>query len=213
MKKIYLHTVLLLISLFTPISFSYSTVFPESIIIYPNEHGLMAKNVILDEIKSAHTSIQMSIYQIRDADIVKALCEKSNAGIGVDVLYESIPYTHAFNQKTGDDTDLFSLLHNSNVQLHQRPENLITRFPKGHYHARYIILDNSLFLLTTGNFDKTTFDHCRDFGVVFTKEKNETIFTALAELFMRDIRNQSISDLLTYETLIIGPHFQRELVA
>ena len=154
----------------------------------------------------------MSIYQIRDADIVKVLCEKSNAGIDVDVMYEPTPYTHAFNQKRGDDTDLFSLLHNSNVQLHQRPENLKALFPKGHYHSRYIILDHSRFLLTTGNFDETTFDNYRDSGVVFTKEKNEAIFTTLAELFMRDIKNKSFYDLLNYETLIIGPHFQREKI-
>lgn len=211
-NKLYLRTFILFFSIFTSTSFSYSTVLPEHIIIYPNEHGLVAKNVILDEIKSAHTSIQMSIYQIRDADIVKALCEKSNAGLDVDVMYEPTPYMHAFNQKTGDDTDLFLLLTNSNVHLHQRPENLKTLFPNGHYHARYIILDNSRFLLTTGNFDETTFDHCRDFGVVLTKEKNEAIFTTLAELFMRDIGDQSISDLPNYETLIIGPHFQREKI-
>ena len=168
--------------------------------------------MILNEIRSAQSTIQMSIYQIKDADIVEALCERSANGVAVDLMYEGHPYQHAFNQKTDSQDALFTSLFDSRITLHQRPENLQTAFPKGHYHARVIIVDNDRFLLTTGNFDETTFDHCRDFAVSFKKEKNPEVFDLCVAVFNRDISNQSISDLPDMETVLVGPHFQREKV-
>ena len=154
----------------------------------------------------------MSIYQIKDAAIINALCERAEAGVQVDIIYEENPYQHAFNKAVKDQGNLLTQIINSPIRLYQRPENLKKAFPKGHYHARYIIIDKNRFLLTTGNFDGTTFDHCRDFAVIFTKEKHETAFNTLLDLFNSDITNQPISDLPESKALIIGPHNQREKI-
>ena len=213
MRKLFLKTLIVFTYLFTVITVANAMVMPEDIIVYPSENGIKAKRVILDEINAAQISIQMSIYQIKDAEIIQALCNKSEAGINVDVIYEETPYQHAFNQGVGADSDnLLAQIKSSKIRLHQRPENLKTLFPNGHYHARYIIIDNNRFLLSTGNFDGTTFDHCRDFCVIFSKDKNQVVFKALVDLFNRDIKNESIADLPESEDVIIGPHNQREKI-
>jgi cardiolipin synthase len=205
--------IVIILNLFV-LNFAFSEmVVPESLITYPiDEQGNYARDVLVQEIKAAKTSIQISIYQIKDAAIINALCERAEAGVQVDIIYEENPYQHAFNKAVKDQGDLLTQIINSPIRLHQRPENLKTAFPKGHYHARYIIIDKNRFLLTTGNFDETTFDHCRDFCVVFMKEKHEAIFKALLDLFDRDITNQPISDLPESKALIIGPHNQREKI-
>ncbi len=194
-------------------SFVYGVVIPDSIIIYPeDELRMRAKDKIIAKIKSAKISIKMSIYQIKEPDIIEALCAQSTKGVRVDVICEETPYQHAFNKRIQETEGLLTKLLNANVHLHLRPENLKKHFPKGHYHARYIIIDKDRFLLTTGNFDETTFDHARDFCIIFSKEKNETIFNTLLQLFDRDISNQTISDLNESPSLIIGPHGQREKI-
>lgn len=186
---------------------------PDSLIIYPvDECGALARDRLIIEIQSAKKSIQMSIYQIKDVAIINALCERAAAGVKVDVIYEETPYQHAFNKVVKDQGDLLTQVFNSSIRLYQRPENLKRAFPKGHYHSRFIIIDQNRFVLTTGNFDETTFDHCRDFAVVFTKEKHEAVFNILLDLFNRDITNQSISDLSESDVLIVGPHNQREKI-
>ncbi len=213
MKKIY-ELIIITFNLFM-LNFAFAeTINPEALIAYPiDEQGNYARDVIVREIKAAKTSIQMSIYQIKDAAIINALCERAEAGVNVDIIHEETPYQHEFNKAIKDQGDLLTQVINSPIRLHQRPENLKTAFPKGHYHARYIIIDKNRFLLTTGNFDETTFDHCRDFCVVFTKEKHETIFNTLLNLFDCDIKNQSIGDLPESNALIIGPLNQREKIS
>ena len=204
---------LIIFNLFALNAVLHATIAPESLIIYPkDEQGNYARDALVREINAAKTSIQISIYQIKDADIINALCEQANAGVHVDIMYEETPYQHAFNRVVRDQENLLTQVLNSSVRLHQRPENLKKTFPKGHYHARFIIIDKSRFLLTTGNFDETTFDHCRDFCVVFAKEKNEAVFNILIDLFDRDISNQSISDLPESSALIVGPLNQREKI-
>lgn len=107
MRKLLLKTLIIFTYLFAVITVANAMVMPEDIIVYPSENGIKAKRVILDEINAAQISIQMSIYQIKDAEIIQALCNKSEAGIKVDVIYEEAPYQHAFNQGVGGDSDNF----------------------------------------------------------------------------------------------------------
>ena len=100
MKKYFLTKFLTCLYLALTILQLHSTVLPEDIIIYPQNKGISAKQMILNEIRSAQSSIQMSVYHIKEADIVQALCERSANGVVVDLIHEEQPYQHEFNKNT-----------------------------------------------------------------------------------------------------------------
>ncbi len=83
MKKIHLFLSKLLFVLIFCFGVTQSAVItediiiPENLIIYPDDQGVTAKSILIEAIRSSKTSIQMSIYQIKDPDIIQALSDQA----------------------------------------------------------------------------------------------------------------------------------------
>lgn len=182
----------------------------DHLIIYPGENSQTAKEAILQEIRQATTSIQMSAYQLKEPDIIQALLQAALKGLNIEIILEKAPYQHAFN-KEKTETDTILMLLKAGVQFYWCPENIKEKYPKGHYHARYIFIDSKRFLLTTGNFDVSTFDHCRDFAVTFNKDKYPKEFWILQTLFKKDTHDEVFKSSSS-PFVIIGPQGQREKI-
>ena len=184
----------------------------DRLIIYPQYDEITAKGSLIEEINMAKTSIKMSAYQVKDPGITDALINCAKRGVKIDIILEESPYKHSFNQDNSKSNLVVKLLE-AGVTIHGRPEYLKKKHPNGHYHARYFIVDNNRFVITTGNFDETTFDHCRDFAVTFNKNADEKLFSSLQDLFNLDTANKALCNIKS-SSIIVGPqHGKRKFIS
>lgn len=183
----------------------------DKLIIYPKHQGQSARSIIVGAISQASKSIQMSAYQMKDEATGKALIMAARRGVKIDLILEETPFKHDFNRDASQQKILPLLQGETNITLHKRPQFLKRKYPKGHYHARYIIIDQQTFLLTTGNFDRSTFEYCRDFAIVFTHDINPEAFKFLQNLFKNDIMDNPQSVSSPYG-VIVGPEGQKEKI-
>ncbi|MBY0281051.1 MAG: FAM83 family protein [Alphaproteobacteria bacterium] len=195
---------------FYTLTAAFAFIEPDTFIIYPEHEGQSARDLIIKEIDQAKECIQMSAYQMRDAQVADALIKCAKRGVKVELILEENPYQHAFNQDNSQEVILPRLME-AGITVHSRPQYLKDLYPKGHYHARYIIIDSKRFLLTTGNFDECTFDHCIDFALCFNRDAHPIEFDAIQSLFINDTHNNSQSFAVP-SGVIIGPDQQREKI-
>lgn len=182
----------------------------DKLIVYPESESGNARAAIIQEINQAHETIYVSAYQLKDPDLAQALIDSTKRKVRVALIVEKNPYKHAFNVDDKQDVILQQLLA-AGVVIYERPEYLKVSHPTGHHHARYLLIDSNRFLLTTGNFDETTFDHCRDFAVTFNRAAHPEEFAALQQLFESDIHNLPLPSAFP-ASVIIGPDQQREKI-
>lgn len=197
-------------SLFLCLADTFAAIVPARLIIYPEHASKKARDLIIQEINKAQEQIQMSAYQMRDMQVADALINCAQRKVKVELILEENPYKHDFNQDDSQETILPRLLA-AGVTVHNRPGYLKDEHPKGHYHARYIIIDSKRLLLTTGNFDECTFDHCTDFALCFNKKDFPAEFEAIQTLFVKDANNELLSASVP-SSVIIGPDQQREKI-
>ncbi len=184
---------------------------PANLIIYPQDERGSAHEQILQIINEAQSTIDLGAYKIEDPRIADALIKSLERKVVVRVILEKNHYQHEFN-KDSQDLVLEQLL-KAGAIVHERPDELKEKYPGGHMHARYFIVDGEKLVLTTGNFDQTTFDHCRDFAIVIHKnEENKGQFQLIQEIFERDWDNNPTAPS-TEPTVILGPEGQREKIA
>ncbi len=191
-------------------SLAYAAIQPDQLIVYPESASVNARTAIIHEIGQATKTIYMSAYQMKDPVIAQALIDSTKRGAKVALIVEKNPYKHAFNVDDKQDVILQQLLA-AGVVIYERPEYLKVSHPTGHHHARYLLIDSKRFLLTTGNFDETTFDHCRDFAVTFNSYAHPGEFAALQMLFESDIQNVPLPATFP-ASVIVGPDQQREKI-
>jgi phosphatidylserine/phosphatidylglycerophosphate/cardiolipin synthase-like enzyme len=197
------------------ISWGQDAFSPDELIVYPQskEKGT-AKSQLLQILNEAQRSIDMAAYKVQDPDIAHALAAKSQEGVSVRLIVEKNPYQHAFNKGGGEDVQLAKLIA-AGVTIHERPAHLQEKYPLGHMHVRYLIVDGKKIVLTTGNFDETTFDHCRDFAFVINinpGEEGKEKFQVLQGIFNADWNNEPIN-IPEQLPIILGPEGQRERIA
>lgn len=183
----------------------------DRLIIYPEHQGKKAQDILLEYIHKARCAIQIAAYQIKDPALTQALIQKAKAGVKIDILIEPTPYLHSFNQSPAHHA--LAQLTEAGINIHEGPEYLKALHPTGHNHAKYIIVDGEHFILSTGNFDESTFDHCRDFAVVLNVRQHPEELSLLRELFVRDMRNQGYDwNTVCPKSIVVGPDGQREKV-
>ncbi|MBY0462056.1 MAG: hypothetical protein K2Q34_02625 [Alphaproteobacteria bacterium] len=200
----------ILVSVFLCCSHALAAIEPDRLIIYPEHEAQKARDLIIQEINQAKEHIQMSAYQMRDREVAEALINCTQRKVKVELILEENPYRHDFNQDNKQEEILPKLIA-AGITIYGRPQYLKDAHPKGHYHARYIIIDAKRFLLTTGNFDECTFDHCTDFALCFNKGDYPAEFEAIQTLFAKDANNEPISSPVP-SSVIIGPDHQREKI-
>lgn len=183
----------------------------DDLIIFPKDKTATAKLRIMNMINSAHQSIDLAAYQIKDPQIVDVLATRASRGIRVRLIIETNPLIHAFNK--AEQGPHLEKLREAGVEIHTFPPTRQGKKTNGHLHAKYMIVDGVKFVLCTGNFDETTFDHCRDFGVVISNNKeNKEQFKFLQDLFEGDWENNPRATASGHPSIYLGPENQREQI-
>lgn len=197
--------------LLTLASLGIEAISSEELVIYPKDTKGTAQKQLLQFIAQAQKSIDMVAYKVQDPKIARALADKAKLGVVVRIIIGTNQFQHEFNKVEQDPS--LEILIASGIAIHERPTNLKAKYTNGHLHAHYVIIDGKKLFLTTGNFDQTTFDHCRDFGIVLIRnDETEDKFQLLQSIFEGDWNNEPLSLPVTQASVILGPEGQREQI-
>jgi cardiolipin synthase len=124
----------------------------ETVLVGPN--GEIKKRLVR-LISEASGSVDVSVYLLSDQDVTDALIEASRRGITVRAILERDVYLIPnANRKTKDR--LFAA---------EIPVVAAKDDPFAFTHAKYLVADRSKYVLSTGNYAKTSFSKNREFFI------------------------------------------------
>jgi cardiolipin synthase len=103
-------------------------------------------------IDDAHTSIDLSMYELSDPSIERALVDRARHGVDVRVIL------NAAYEGTSENTTATSVLREGSVHVVWAPSTEI-------FHAKYLVIDGSIAFIGTGNFVPADYSSTRDFWV------------------------------------------------
>lgn len=113
---------------------------------------------ILDEITFAACSIDLSMYIFTNQDIFDGLEYAVARGVRVRVILEQEPFG-----SFGDQQEMFDRLLEIGVEVKWGPDQFTFS------HAKYMVVDSSVLVVTNQNFTNAGFESNREFGVVTTE--------------------------------------------
>src|SRR6185369_14803415 len=116
------------------------------------------RTAILDLMRSADHSLQLSMFRCDDISIVDELADAVKRGVRVRVLITQ--RARGWKEKL---KDLTALLNSLGAQV------LPYRHQVVKYHAKYIVADDGPALVTTLNFTRNCFESTRNF-VIFSQD-------------------------------------------
>lgn len=148
---------------------------------------------LLDEIDNAFCTIDVTAYLISDDEIIEALGRAEARGVTVRVLYEETPFGGF-----GGQVDTAEQLSSYGVEI--RPGSSSFRFT----HAKYLVIDGQVGIITNQNLTTSAFEQNREFGVITTYQDD---VAALAGIFDADW-NSTTSPAPSHR-LVVSPHNAR----
>jgi phosphatidylserine/phosphatidylglycerophosphate/cardiolipin synthase-like enzyme len=155
------------------------------------------RTAILDLMRSADHSLQLSMFRCDDFTIVDELAAAVRRGVRVRVLITQ--RARGWKEKLKDLTALLKSL-GADVQPYGND--------RMKYHAKYIIRDDGPALVTTLNFTRKCFENTCDFLVL---SEDPGIVGSLKYLFEKDCTDPAAAPLSQFtERLIIGPDHARQ---
>jgi phosphatidylserine/phosphatidylglycerophosphate/cardiolipin synthase-like enzyme len=107
---------------------------------------------IATAIRSADRHVDLSMYEFEDPTMAAALAAAARAGVDVRVLLDS-----AYELK-GDNTPAANYLRTHGVHVVWAPGNQI-------FHAKYLVIDDRILYVGTGNFTAQWYSSTRDYWV------------------------------------------------
>lgn len=128
---------------------------------------------IINQIDSTNNSLRISMYLLTSDSIIESIIQAQERGVKTEVLLEKSVY-----KLPKINHSAFQSLEKSWVQVHWSSESDIN-----FNHSKYVILDDSLAIIWTGNFSQSTFKTNRDF-FVFTH--HTWVISHLNSIFIRD---------------------------
>jgi len=135
---------------------------PLELIIMPDD-GI---EKIEDIIKSANESLDLVVYQLRDANIAKLLVDAHQRGVNVRVILEQLNFIgENLNQETYD------FLQSSGVKVKWSAEHFALT------HQKTIIVDGKLAVIMTFNLTDKYYVTSRDFGIINTDPEDVKIIS------------------------------------
>ncbi|MCA9832843.1 MAG: hypothetical protein KC435_02780 [Thermomicrobiales bacterium] len=144
---------------------------------------------MLNEITNARCTIDINMYLLSDDVIIGALADAEERGVDVRVILERNPFN-----TYGSQNDVF-------VQLEGLGAEVIWSSGQFQYsHAKYMIVDNQVLVVTNQNFTGAGFNSNREFGIVTT----DPAFVAQANaVFLADwLREDAVVGITS---LIVSP--------
>jgi len=133
-----------------------------------------ARNLLVEDIAEAQTSVLVECYLISDPDVVRALCSARARGCDVRVLMEESPYGG------------FSM--NDSVRNTLRSAGIDTNWGNRVYsftHAKFVVIDSAIAWVMTANLTKSAFDKNRE---VLVRCASQELVHDLLRVFWADRR-------------------------
>ncbi|MDX2152781.1 MAG: phospholipase D-like domain-containing protein [Bryobacteraceae bacterium] len=164
----------------------------DRIIIKPRKR----RDAVVQLIRSARTTLLLSIFRCDDLEVLQALGEAAARGVRVEVLVTS--RAKGWGKRLAP---LAACLQYMGVSVHRFPKAV----PK--YHAKYIIADRQTALIGTTNLTRKCFRRTRDF--LFQTSDPQLVASVLA-LFESDLYGEPPAPL--NPRLIVAPDGARERI-
>ena len=149
---------------------------------------------VVDEIDRAACSIDITIYLISDEAVIDALIRAEARGVEVRLIYEQAPFGGGRGV-----VDVTEDLTRHGLELHPGPAEL--RF----MHAKYLVIDTQVAIITNQNLTYSAFESNRELGVVTTRGDD---VDSLARIFEADWTGRD-SDISSGR-LIVSPENSRQ---
>jgi putative Ig domain-containing protein/phospholipase D-like protein len=143
-----------------------------SLVILPDQ----GENAIYNFVNSATSSIDVTIYELKDTTLVNDLVAKEKAGVNVRVIMD--------NQHQSYDAAAYSALTAAGAGVVWSSTSFT------YTHQKTITVDNKESYISTGNFDTTYYATSRDYGVFDTDAAD---VSAIVSVFNADYAHTSIT--------------------
>ncbi len=143
-----------------------------SLLVLPDQ----GESAIYNFINSATSSIDVTMYELRDTTVTTDLVNKQKAGVKVRVILDG--------KQTSVNSAAFSALQSGGVSV----EYSSTAFV--YTHQKTITVDGAESYISTGNLDTTYYSTSRDYGVFDT---NPADVSAVEQVFNADFAKTSIT--------------------
>jgi phosphatidylserine/phosphatidylglycerophosphate/cardiolipin synthase-like enzyme len=151
------------------------------------------RDPVIEEIDAARCSVDVSIYMITDDEVIDALARAQARGVTVRMLLEATPFG-AFGGQV-DTLDEISAL---GISVKYGPDEF--RFS----HAKYIVVDGAVGIITNQNLTFSSFESNREVGVITTDAE---VVRSLSDIFVADWSGEPLYDIA--DRLVVSPENSR----
>jgi phosphatidylserine/phosphatidylglycerophosphate/cardiolipin synthase-like enzyme len=143
-----------------------------SLLVFPDQ----SHSAVYDFINSAKTSVDVTIYELRDTTAVNDLVAREKAGVKVRVILDGA--------HTSVNSSAFSKLQAAGAGVTYSSTAFV------YTHQKTLTVDGAKSLILTGNLDSTYYSDDRDYGV-FDSDAADT--AAIEKVFNADFAKTSIT--------------------
>lgn len=123
------------------------------------------KKRLIGIIREAERTIEFSIYVLSDSEVVDALAEASGRGVSVRGIVERNVFRIPNANRVARDRLL-----SAGADVKAPKDD-----PFAYFHAKYLVADGARYVVSTGNYAKTSFSKNREF-FVFGEDPEMTAF-------------------------------------
>ncbi|MGK4579811.1 phospholipase D-like domain-containing protein [Kitasatospora sp. HPMI-4] len=143
-----------------------------SLLTFPDQDHSAVYNFI----NSATTSVDVTMYELRDTTAVAALVNREKAGVNVRVILDA--------KHTSVNGSAYSALKAAGVGVTYSSSAYV------YTHQKTITVDGSKSLILTGNLDSTYYSSSRDYGVF---DNDQADVAAIEQVFNADYAKTSVT--------------------
>ena len=165
LQRTFTITPLMVLALFFATSVPVSAATKTSVISRIWTEPASGYNFILTAIDNAKRSIDLSMYELSDQSIEQALITKARSGVDVRVILNS-DY-----EGVSENSAAMSTLKAGSVHVVWAPSDQI-------FHAKYLVIDDDVAYIGTGNFVPSDYSSTRDFWVTDVDSSDVSAVTA-----------------------------------
>jgi phosphatidylserine/phosphatidylglycerophosphate/cardiolipin synthase-like enzyme len=152
------------------------------------------RDPVLHEIDRARCSIDVTVYLISDDAVIEALARAETRGVRVRLIHEPTPFGGGFGT-----VEVAEQLQQAGVEVRPGPSHF--QF----IHAKYLVIDDRVAIVTNQNLTYSAFESNREFGVVTTNRQDVATLAAIFEADWNDTATP-----VTGGRLIVSPQNARQ---
>ncbi|MER5639807.1 phospholipase D-like domain-containing protein [Kitasatospora sp. NPDC002227] len=143
-----------------------------SLLVFPDQ----SHNAVVSFINTAATSVDITMYELRDTSVTSALVAKQKAGVKVRVILDG--------QHTSVNGTAFNTLRSGGVGVTYSSSAFV------YTHQKTVTVDSAKSLVMTGNLDSTYYANDRDYGVFDTDSAD---VAAIERVFAADYAKTAVT--------------------